>query len=71
MSQHYTGQLPSCKILRLCDKSQHKGTIVNSLNTDLNSAWMAMGLRSVFDESTITLCLFGKILRFLQSLREY
>ena len=29
--------------------------IVDSSNTDLNSAWMAMGLRSVFDESTITL----------------
>ena len=27
--------------------------IVNSSNTDLNSAWMCMGLRSVFDESTI------------------
>ena len=27
--------------------------IVESSNTDLNSAWMAMGLRSVFDESTI------------------
>ena len=27
--------------------------IVDSSNTDLNSAWMAMGLRSVFDESTI------------------
>ena len=27
--------------------------IVDSPNTDLNSAWMAMGLRSVFDESTI------------------
>ena len=24
--------------------------IVDSSNTDLNSAWMAMGLRSVFDE---------------------
>ena len=28
-------------------------TIVDSPNTDLNSAWIAMGLRSVFDESTI------------------
>ena len=28
--------------------------IVDSSNSDLNSAWMAMGLRSVFDESTIT-----------------
>ena len=27
--------------------------IVDSSNTNLNSAWMAMGLRSVFDESTI------------------
>ena len=27
--------------------------IVDSSNTDLNSAWMGMGLRSVFDESTI------------------
>ena len=27
--------------------------IVDSSNTDLNSAWMCMGLRSVFDESTI------------------
>ena len=27
--------------------------IVDSSNTDLNSAWMSMGLRLVFDESTI------------------
>ena len=27
--------------------------MVDSPNTDLDSAWMAMGLRSVFDESTI------------------
>ena len=27
--------------------------IVDSSNTDRNSAWMAMGLRSVFNESTI------------------
>ena len=27
--------------------------IDDSSNTDLNSAWMAMGLRLVFDESTI------------------
>ena len=30
-------------------------TIVDSSNTDLNSAWMAMVLRSVFDESTIVM----------------
>ena len=29
------------------------GIIVDSSNTDRSSAWMAMGLRSVFDESTI------------------
>ena len=28
---------------------------VDSSNTDLNSAWMGMGLRSLFDESTIVL----------------
>ena len=28
-------------------------TIVDSSNTDLNSAWMGMGLRSIFDVSTI------------------
>ena len=27
--------------------------LVDSSNTDLKSAWMGMGLRSVFDESTI------------------
>ena len=27
--------------------------MVDSSNTDLNSAWVGMGLRSVFDESTI------------------
>ena len=32
--------------------------IVDSSNTDLNSAWMAMGLRSVFDESTIVYLIF-------------
>ena len=38
--------------------------IVDSSNTDLNSAWMAMGLRSVFDESTITCKYTVKILSF-------
>ena len=32
---------------------EHQHDFYDSPNTDLNSAWMAIGLRSVFDESTL------------------
>ena len=35
-----------------------KLNIVDSSDTDLNSAWMGRGLRSVFDESAIAVLLF-------------
>ena len=44
----FDDRLKTARTLNQCN------VIVDSSNTDLNSAWMGRGLRSVFDESTIT-----------------
>ena len=40
-------------LIASCANTKCSSTIVDSSNTDFNSAWMGRGLRSVLDESTI------------------